>query len=116
MARVPTLQTKDPLTKVVTDTARDNEHKAELFHSLFFPPKPAVSSAPTDAAYQDAKWEHEPVTNEQIDRAIRRLKPKKSTMTDTIPNCVFRQAREVLVPFLGPLYRATDELAWYPDD
>src|ERR1700690_401986 len=84
-------------------------------HSSSFP-KPVISSAPEDAEYPLAKWTHTPVTDEQIDRAIRKMQPWKGTRPDTIPNVVFKQAREVLVPYLGPIYRATDALEWYPED
>jgi ribonuclease HI len=115
-ARVPTLQVKDPITKEVTDTARDNESKAAMFHPLFFPPGPEVSSAPAEYEYPEPKWQYSTVTDEQIDRAIRKLKPKKGTKPSTIPNCVFRNAREILVPYLGPIFRATDNLGWYPEE
>jgi hypothetical protein len=44
------------------------------------------------------------------------MKPYKATRTETIPNSVFVYAREVLVPHLGPIFRATDTLKIYPDD
>src|ERR1700690_2196549 len=114
--RVPTLKVHGADSGELMDTAKDNESKAALFYPLFFPPRPAVSSAPTDFDYPVAKWVHAPITDEQIDRAIRRLRPFKGTRPDTIPNCVFKQAREILVPYLGPIYRATDALEWYPED
>jgi hypothetical protein len=92
VARVPTLQARDPILKLVTSTARDNDSKAAMFHPLFFPPGPEESSAPEDYEYQAPKWQYAPVTDEQIGRAIRKLKPKKGTRPFTIPNCVFRNA------------------------
>ena len=44
------------------------------------------------------------------------MKPWKATRTDTIPNAVFVYARDLLVPYLGPIFRATDTLKLYPDD
>ena len=45
-----------------------------------------------------------------------KLKPWKATRSGTIPNTVFIHARELLVPFLGPIFRATDTLKMYPED
>ena len=36
-SRVPTLQVKDPIMKAVTQEARTNEEKGELFYQTFFP-------------------------------------------------------------------------------
>ena len=44
------------------------------------------------------------------------MKPWKATRLGTIPNAVFIHARELLVPFLGPIFRATDTLKIYPED
>ena len=55
-------------------------------------------------------------TDEQIHRAIRRMKPWKATQSDSIPNAVFINARELLVQHLGPIFRATSTLKIYPED
>lgn len=44
------------------------------------------------------------------------MKPYKATCSSTVPNYVFTHARELLVPHLGPLYCATHNLKYYPDD
>ena len=36
--------------------------------------------------------------------------------SDTIPNTVFIHARDLLVPHLGLIFRATDVLKIYPED
>ena len=66
--------------------------------------------------YPPAKWEYEPVTDEQIRRAIKKMKPWKATRSGTVPNSVFVHARELLIPHLGPIFRATDTLKFYPSD
>ena len=48
--------------------------------------------------------------------AIRRMKPWKATQSDSIPNAVFVNAREILVQYLGLIFRATDTLKTYPED
>jgi hypothetical protein len=44
------------------------------------------------------------------------MKPYKETKTGTIPNCVFKNMAEILVMYLGPIYRATDTFQWYPEE
>ncbi|KAF8152973.1 hypothetical protein B0H34DRAFT_638985, partial [Crassisporium funariophilum] len=46
---------------------------------------------------------------------LQKMKPYKATRAGTASNAVFTNAREQLVPFLGPLYRAADTLQTYPD-
>ena len=70
----------------------------------------------TEETQPQAKWEYTPTTNEQIHRAIKRMKPWKVTWSGTIPNTVFVHAWEALVPHLGPIFRATDTLKMYPED
>ncbi|KDR70528.1 hypothetical protein GALMADRAFT_75901, partial [Galerina marginata CBS 339.88] len=113
--RVPTLEERDPVTKRVIRQAVTNEEKSKMFFKAFFPGKPPTQPALQDEEYPPPKWTFEPVSDEQIHRAIRKMKPYKATRSGTIPNSVFTHAREVLVPHLGPLYRATDTLAVYPD-
>jgi hypothetical protein len=112
--RIPTLQVREEGTNRTIQEAQDNESKAEALYRLFFHPKREETTTPEDCKYPEAKWTHEPITNKQIDRAIQKMKLYKGTRPDTIPNCVFKMAREALVPHLGPLYRATDMLKWYP--
>ena len=44
------------------------------------------------------------------------MKPYKATRKDTTPNCIFIQAREDFVPHIGPLFRATNTLKYYPQE
>jgi hypothetical protein len=113
---VPTLRVKDPIAKQVVREAVDNESKGKLFFETFFPAQPAESSVPPNPEYPPPKWEFQNITDEQIHRSIRKMKPYKATCSSTIPNCVFTHARELLVPHLGPLYRATHNLKHYPDN
>jgi ribonuclease HI len=113
-ARVPVLQVREAGTRRVQTEAVSNEEKARLFHQLFFPPKPRVSAVPTDPVYPEPLWEHETVSDEQITTAIHQLKQKKASKPGSVPNAVLVNAGELLVPHLGPLFRATDTLKWYP--
>jgi len=44
------------------------------------------------------------------------MKPYKASKKDMVPNSVFIHAREDLVPHLGPLFRATNTLEYYPQE
>lgn len=112
--RVPTLETCDPVTKTVIDRAESNEEKSRMFFKTFFPPKPATNINFDEAHYPPAKWKFQPITDEQIHRAIQRMKPYKATKAGTASNAIFTHARHILVPYLGPIYRAVDKLGIYP--
>jgi hypothetical protein len=114
-ARVPMLRTRDPITREVVEEVTDNESKARTFYNLFFPGKPLVSAVPADHDYPDPLWIHESVSDDLIQKAIKKLRPKKASKPGSVPNCVLINAGKLLGPHLGPLYRATDEIGWYPD-
>ena len=44
------------------------------------------------------------------------MKPYKATMTDMFSNSIFIYAKDLLVPFIGPLFRATHSLKYYPKE
>ena len=54
------------------------------------------------------------ITNEQIKCAINRLKPYKVVMARDIANIALKEAKDLVVPFLGPIYRTTFALQAYP--
>ena len=70
----------------------------------------------TDNNLTQEKWIYMTTTDEQIHRAIKRMKPWKATHSGTVPNTVFVHASDLLVPYLGPIFRATDSLETYLDD
>jgi ribonuclease HI/endonuclease/exonuclease/phosphatase family metal-dependent hydrolase len=113
-ARVPALRVRERGTDRVVEEAIANEDKASMFYKLFFPAKPLVSAVPDMFEYQAPKWTHETVSDEQIEEAIRQLKPKKASKPGSVPNAVLIHAGEQIVPYLGPLFRATDTIKWYP--
>ncbi|KAJ7062845.1 hypothetical protein C8F01DRAFT_929311, partial [Mycena amicta] len=43
------------------------------------------------------------------------MKPYKATLPGSPANCVFKECENLLVPFLGPIFRALDRLKHYPD-
>ncbi|KAF7354515.1 RNA-directed DNA polymerase from transposon X-element [Mycena venus] len=114
-ARIPTLERRDPVSKRVVATAETNEEKVALFKEEFFPPKMEQSSVPANPVYPPPKWEWKPVTDEVIRRAIDKMQPYKATFPGSEPNCVFKQCTNLLLPFLGPIFRSLDELGHFPE-
>ncbi|KAF8593378.1 hypothetical protein BDV93DRAFT_418068, partial [Ceratobasidium sp. AG-I] len=55
-----------------------------------------------------------PITQAQLERIIAKQKPYKTPGSDGIPNCVYANCSDILVPRLIPLYRATFTLRYYP--
>jgi hypothetical protein len=116
-ARIPTLQVKDPTTKKIVREAADNAAKGQLFYETFFPPaNPALTPPPDDYRYPPPRWKFQNITDEQIHRAIMKMKPFKASRSGTVPNSVLIYAREDLVPYSAPLFRATNTLNYYPQE
>lgn len=93
-----------------------NREKLDIFHQTFFPPPPETSSVPPNTIYPPPAWDFAPPTDRIIANAIRHMKSGKATRNGTIPNDLFKKCSDVLVPHLGPIYRAMFTLAIYPDD
>ena len=56
------------------------------------------------------------ITNNLISRTINKLKPYKVTRKSTVPNSVLMYAKQLLIPHIGPLFRATQQINYYPPD
>ena len=116
-ARIPTLQIRDPTTKRITREAIDNKSKGQLFYETFFPPpNPDLPPVPQDFQYPPPRWDFKNITDEQIHRAIKKMKPYKASKKGSIPNSVLIYAREELIPYLSPLFQATNTLRYYPQE
>ncbi|KAF8238267.1 hypothetical protein L208DRAFT_1243233, partial [Tricholoma matsutake] len=116
-ARIPMLQVKDPVMKQVTREATDNKSKGQLFYNMLFPLlDPSFTPLPQDHQYLAPCWTYTNITDEQLHRAIKKMKPYKATRSGTIPNLVLIHAREELIPHLAPLFWATNTLQYYPQE
>src|SRR5882724_10244813 len=98
----------------VEQVAETNEDKSSLLCTTFFPELERDDTSHTDADYLAPKFKFRPVTNEKIHRVIARLGPFKAPGLDSIPNVLLIRCTDLLVPNLGPLYRATFKLDAYP--
>ncbi|KAJ7118523.1 hypothetical protein C8R43DRAFT_825802, partial [Mycena crocata] len=91
-----------------------NEEKAKMLRKEFFPPKSLEAIVPPNAVYPEPAWVWQPISDSVLRRAISRMKPYKATYPSSIPNCVFLYNTNLLVPFLGPIYRSLDAHKHYP--
>ena len=97
-------------------TATTNEDKVQLFYEAFFPDKPQQQEDLEDFNYLPPRWKPTIVTNRQIRDAINRMLPYKATAPNTVLNCVLKEAKDLLIPYLGPLFQVTFSLEHYPEE
>jgi len=113
-ARIPTLKVKgaDGSVKEVADNAGKSQ---ALYNSFFFPP-PEDDGLDPNFIYPPPKFQFHSISDAQILRAIRKLKPYKAPGPDGISNSVFTHCADLLTPWLGKLFRATFRLNHYPNE
>ena len=107
-SRIPTLCTKDPITKRITRSANTNDSKSKMFYETFFPPtNPHLPPLETNLQYPLPRWTFANISNDQIQLAIARLKPYKARKHGSIPNSILTQIEKywcpIWAPFSGPL-------------
>ena len=77
--RIPTLLVKDPITKIFIKEARSNIKKGQLLYQVFFPKRSAPPIKIGNYHITQEKWVYTHTTDDQIHRAIRRMKLWKAT-------------------------------------
>ena len=114
---IPTLLVKDSITKQTTSQVFSNKNKGSLLYKTFFPPtNPNLTPPDDNYNYPPPRWTFNNITNTQIHKAIDKMKPYKATMSGTISNSIFIHAKDLLVLYIGPLFRATHTLKFYPKE
>jgi len=96
--RVPTLTVTQPDGAMRRTSS--NADKAKAFREAFFPAPQLEQQVP--------------LSNAQIERTFRRMTLGKATCQGTPTNDLLRNCADILVPYIGPLYRATFHLNYYP--
>lgn len=109
--RIPTLTDIQDGTELTCNT---NTLKSKVLFSTFFPNENARPEVNRNANYPDEKFSFQQITDEQIQRAIDKLRPYKAPGPDGIPNAVYKRCSDLLIPYLGPLFRSTFTLDYYP--
>ncbi|KAH7919726.1 hypothetical protein BV22DRAFT_1022465, partial [Leucogyrophana mollusca] len=112
-SRIPTL--KAPGENAPHNGPQDNARKSELLYNTFFRGEPDGASAAPDQQYPPPVCSFVNITNAQIHRAIKKLAPYKAPGPNGVSNSVFTHTADLLVPYLGPIFRATFTLQVYPE-
>jgi len=113
-AHVPTLKVKQEDSTF--RMAASNDEKSGAFTSTFFLDMECTAEPHNQQSYPTPKFTFSPITDTQIERAIKWLSPYKAPGADGIPNVVFIQCANLQIPHLGPLFRATFEFSVYPSE
>lgn len=113
-SRIPPISSMDRHGSPIT--LKDNEAKSRVFHKTFFPLPHRAMQIPADFPYPPPAFVCPVISDSNIYEVIANLKEHKASGSDAIPNEVFLHCQDELIPFLGPIYRATFDLSYYPDD
>ena len=112
-ARIPNLHIA--ADNGTTRVATDNKDKARVLCNTFFPPPPTSTNVPNDPDYPAPAWKFKSITDEQVERTFKNMKPDKATFPDSLHNNFMRATCDIIAPYYAPLYRATFTLKYYPD-
>ena len=95
--------------------ASSNEDKSTMLAKSFFPCKPKAHEEQTiqTKAKEKPICKVDPITKEQINRALARLKPYKAPGPDGIPNVVLSKCADVLIDRLWYIYSAIWDRSMY---
>jgi hypothetical protein len=111
-------RTRIPNIKDTTTTppkeATTNSEKSEMLHRNFFPPPPDLPTEYDETEYPEPVCAFRNITNDQVARAIDKLKPYKAVMENDLANIALKKTKDLIIPHLSPIYRATFTLRTYP--
>jgi Reverse transcriptase (RNA-dependent DNA polymerase) len=94
-----------------------NEEKAKVFHNAFFAtPDEPDSEEIEETDYPEPAFKFKPITDDQIKRAIACTSPYKAPGANSIPNIILKQCADMIIPIIGPIFRATFSMNTYPED
>jgi hypothetical protein len=87
-SQIPTLKIKEEDSS--TREVASNTEKADVFHKIFFLPKPANSLVPENYQYQDPFLAPPVISMDQVRQHINSLSPYKASSPDEISNIVLQ--------------------------
>ena len=112
-ARIPTLKKQ---TNGRTENININEEKSKLLYETFFPHPPQRPPADASTQYPDPACNFTPISNKQVLQAIQNLAPYKAPGPNGVYNIVFIKCSDILVPWMGHLFRVTFTLNHFPNE
>lgn len=108
--QIPTLISPDTGHEVAS-----NNSKSKALFKIFFPVVTVDEQDLPEMEHLPPAFNVEEITDKKISHAIHRLKPFKAPGLNGIQNVVLMCCADLIIPFLGPIYRATFELKVYPE-
>jgi ribonuclease HI len=111
--RIPTLKVKNAAGAEIL--VNSNEKKAKTFAKVFFPPPPPQDNNYEDYDYPEPLPDPPQITQEQLQRHIRKPSPYKAHGPDEIPNAVLQQCAPLIDERLIRIYQAILDLDLYHD-
>ena len=93
--------------------ASTNEDKGKILAKTFFPTKPVATEKDVQMIAQNPICKADPISREQIRRALARLRPFKAPGPDRIPNIVLSKCADLIENRLWHIYTAIMEKGWY---
>jgi ribonuclease HI len=101
-----------PPLKDGTDEIVDNECKAKVFMDTFFPRMAAPEATENPPPKEEIGWE--PITKEEVHRALQRMKAMKAPGEDEIPTLVWKQMWPYVNEEIFQIFTASINLGHYP--
>lgn len=92
----------------------DVEDKADLLRTSFFPPPVQANLSDTSGYQYPEPCSLPPITEPEIERAVRRASPNKAPGTDGITNNVLQKVLDLILPTLYRLFNASWSMGYYP--
>ena len=80
---------------------------------MFFPDKPKLSKESTDTITPNPICKADPISREQVTRALQRLRPFKAPGPDRIPNIVLTKCADLIESRLWYIFMSILEKGWY---
>ncbi|KAG2030270.1 hypothetical protein BDR03DRAFT_878720 [Suillus americanus] len=108
---VPVLKVKNEEGN--TTEAITNDKKSKALANAFFPPPPVDSSVPLNYNYPEPIVPFAKIMEEQVAKAIANTSSYKAPGPDGICNIVFKQASDILTPYLTHLFNTVFTLNTY---
>ena len=106
-------KTRIPVLKYTSDgkekKATTNSEKGVALAKSFFPPKPTTDNIPQDYTYPEPVCDMDPISRDQIEKHLHKLKPYKAPGPDSIPNIVLSKCADLLIDRLFYIYTAMSE-------
>ncbi|KAF8998372.1 hypothetical protein BDQ17DRAFT_1173799, partial [Cyathus striatus] len=100
----------------ITSVACTNSEKSKLLYSTFFPPQHASAAVHGNTENPPSAWQFTNISDDVVAWAIDRINPDKATHSDSAPDHVIKECKDILTPYLGSLFQATFTFECYPED